>query len=158
MVCGSCHAMESAVLTGLTDSTFRVSRAALLRLRRKSRQFRADSGRSCRVKEKDRFIVLQRAAEKSAALFFGLLPSRRLLFSFHAARDTAFVVVFSPRGPAGAQHQSLSFATQLKQTKYNSAHYGVPNETDMSLPKRSSSICVGFFTPRILTFPRHEIS
>src|SRR6266403_2087121 len=54
---------------GPRGCTFRVSRAALLRLRLKSRQFRADSGRSCRVKENNNLHLCLGAAEKSAALF-----------------------------------------------------------------------------------------
>src|SRR5258708_26579194 len=49
--------------------TLRVTLTALLRLRLKSRQIRADSGRSCRVKEQRLFCECLRAAEYSAALF-----------------------------------------------------------------------------------------
>src|SRR5712664_605977 len=85
--------------------TLRVTLTALLRLRLKSRQIRADSGRSCRVKEEDKFCECLRAAEGSAAFFFlkitSLLKRARFLRQAHPS-DTALSTVL-PRTHAAVK-------------------------------------------------------
>ena len=64
---------------GPRGCTFRVSRAALLRLRLESRQFWADSGRSCRVKENNNLDLCLRAPAMPGPFLFPFCPSRWLL-------------------------------------------------------------------------------
>jgi hypothetical protein len=119
---------------GPRGCTLRVTLTALLRLRLKSRQIRADSGRSCRVKEEDNFVSASGPLSDQRPFFWkitSLLKRARFLRQAHPS-DTALSTVL-PRTHAAAPHTRCCPAHTLLSKK----------GTDSRLPILLGSLCVG---------------